>query len=236
MDNSQLHRTQVSILHSLRYAKAERFNALMHPTNHTSDTFKFHLRKLVKLGFVTKLANGEYQLTVSGKEFANSLNEQQRVVEKQPKISILMVIANKNTAGETVYLLQQRLRNPFYGYWSEIHGRAKWGEPFETTAQRQLKRQAGLDAEFAIHGFRRVRDYNANEEALLEDKLFVVLKAIKVSGNLANEYDGGTNAWLTAEELRQQNKVFATTMTIIESLDSGEFYAAQDLTYKVGDY
>src|SRR5688500_20328938 len=89
MSDSQLHRTQVSILHSLRYAESERFNALMHPTNHTSDTFKFHLRKLMKLGYIDKLENGKYQLTPQGKEYANSLNEQERGIEKKTKASIL---------------------------------------------------------------------------------------------------------------------------------------------------
>jgi ADP-ribose pyrophosphatase YjhB (NUDIX family) len=147
-----------------------------------------------------------------------------------------MVITDKNDAGETVYLLQKRLRNPYYGYWSEVHGRAEWGESFEATAQRQLKRQAGLDAEFIVHGFRRVRDYDANDESLLEDKLFVVLKATKVSGELTNAYDGGTNSWLTLDELHQQEKVFATTLAIIEGLDNGEFYTAQSLTYQPEDY
>ena len=55
MSAPQLHKTQASILHSLRYAESERFNSLMHPTDQTSDTFKFHLRKLVKLGYVAKL-------------------------------------------------------------------------------------------------------------------------------------------------------------------------------------
>jgi ADP-ribose pyrophosphatase YjhB (NUDIX family)/predicted transcriptional regulator len=236
MSDPQLHRTQVSILHSLRYAESERFNALMHPTNLTSDTFKFHLRKLVKLGYVAKLEDGKYQLTALGKEYANGLNEQQRTTEKQPKVSILMVIAKTNDDDETVYLLQKRSRNPFYGYWSEVHGRAEWEESFEATAKRQLKRQAGLDAEFAVHSFRRVRDYDADSEGLLEDKLFIILEASKVSGELANDYSGGTNEWLTLEELRKQDKVFASTVNIIESLHNGEFYTAQNLTYDPGDY
>ena len=236
MNNPQLHKTQASILHSLRYTKAERFNALMHPTSHTSDTFKFHLRKLVKLGYVVKLEKGEYQLTALGKEYANNLNEKQRAVEKQPKLSILMIVARQNGEGETTYLLQRRQRNPFYSYWSEIHGRAERGESFEATAQRQLKRQTGLDAKFEVHSFRRVRDYDANEESLLEDKLFVVLKATEISGDLTNDYDGGTNSWLTLAEIRQQDKVFATTLAIIENLVNGEFFTSQDLTYNLEDY
>lgn len=235
MGDTQLHRTQVSILHSLRYTESERFNALMHPTNHTSDTFKFHLRKLVKSGYVTKLENGKYQLTPGGKEYANSLNEQGRSVEKQPKVSILMVIVKTNEAGERVYLVQKRSRNPFYGYWSEVHGRAEWGEPFEVTAKRQLKRQAGLDADFNVRGFRRVRDFATNK-ILLEDKLFVILVAKNVSGELTNDYSGGINAWLTFDELCKQDKVFMSTFKIIQNLDSQEFYSSQDNIYDLGDY
>jgi ADP-ribose pyrophosphatase YjhB (NUDIX family) len=226
----------MTILHSLRYAPSARFNTLLQATGHTSDTFKFHLRKLVQLGYVIKLETGDYQLTPRGKEYANSLNEQQRVVEKQPKVSVLMVIAKANDNGEVIYLLQKRARHPFYGYWSELHGRATWGEPFEATAQRQLNRQAGLTAEFVVHSFRRVRDYSSDDHALLEDKLFVIVKATHISGELRNDYAGGTNAWLSLADIRAHDKVFASTRAIIESLDDNTFYQTQDITYDTGDY
>ena len=236
MSNAKLHRTQLSILHSLRYSENEGFNALMHQTDQSSDTFKFHLRKLVHLGYVIKLDNGKYQLTPLGKEYSNNINEALRSIEKQPKISLLMVIANENSKGESTYLLQKRLRNPFFGYWGEIHGRAEWGEPFEATAERQLKRQTGLDADFTVQGFRRVRDFHEENKILLEDKLFVILKATKISGNMTNNYAGGKNAWLTAKELAMQDKFFITTLDIIASVEKGEYFKAQDLIYQLGDY
>lgn len=236
MDTSPLHKTQISILHALRYAESKRFSALMHSTEHTSDTFKFHVRKLVKLGFVVKMEDGQYKLTAHGKEYANSLDEQVRAPEKQPKISILMIIPRTTAEGETQYLVQQRLRNPFYGYWGEVHGRATWAEPFEETARRQLKRQTGLEATFAVHGFRRVRDYDADSKALLEDKLFVVLKATRIVGELTNNYAGGTNTWLTLEELRAKEKVYVTTLALLEEHGEHEFYQTQELMYKPEDY
>ena len=236
MNTSPLHKTQISILHALRYAQSERFSALMHGTNHTSDTFKFHVRKLVKLGYVIKLEDGWYELTPLGKEYANSLDEQVRAPEKQPKISVLTIVSRTTASGDVQYLLQQRLRNPFYGYWSEIHGRATWGESFEETAQRQLKRQTGLEATFAIHGFRRIRDYDAGSKDLLEDKLFVILKATSVAGELSNNYTGGTNTWLTLDQLRAKEKVFATTLTVLEEQGSGELYQSRNLLYAPGEY
>jgi DNA-binding HxlR family transcriptional regulator len=226
----------MSILHALRYSEAERFSDLMRPTGHTSDTFKFHLRKLVKLGYVIKTEDASYRLTPRGKEYANNLNERLRSTEKQPKLSVSAIVTTKNASGQTLYLMQQRWRNPFYGYWNEIHGRVEWGESFEETARRQLKRQTGLGAAFSTRGFHRVRNYDADGGGLLEDKLFVVMQAGDVAGVLQNDYSGGTNVWLTLEELYVLEKIFPSTLAIIEGLEDGNFYAAQDLDYSPGDY
>ena len=231
MKKQQLHKTQISILHSLRYAKSERFSDLMRPTEHTSDTFKFHLQKLIKLGYVAKTSQNTYELTPSGKEFANSLNEPERVIQKQPKISIMIVAARINANGETEYLLQQRTRNPHFGFMTEIHGRAKWGEPFEVTAAYQLKRQTNLEASFAVHSFRRIRDYDTQTDDMLEDKLFVIMKATNMTGELINSYAGGTNIWMTLDQLRRYDKYFQSTIAIIASLNSRAVYATDDLHY-----
>lgn len=208
----------------------------MHPTGHTSDTFKFHLRKLVKLGYVAKQDDGAYALTPRGKEYANGLNTQLRTTQKQPKLSVLIVATKKTGRDEAQYLVQKRQRNPFFGYWGEIHGRAEWGETFEETASRQLKRQAGLDATFTVKGFRRIRDYDGVSNEMLEDKVFVIVEAANINGVLSNRYDGGENAWMTIDELKAQDKVFASTLSVIQSHGDTDFYQAQDLVYNPGDY
>jgi len=237
MNTTQLHQTQLSILHALRYADSKRFSELMAPTGHTSDTFKFHLRRLIDAGYVEKMVEGSYHLTSQGKEYANNLNEVARTTEKQPKISALAIVTRVDTDGQTRYLIQQRARQPFYGYWSEIHGRVEWGESFEETARRQLKRQTGLDAVFTVYGFRRVRDHNAIGGELLEDKLFVVLRATSVAGELTNDYAGGINHCLTANEVKAQEKIFASTRAIIESIEAGSNeFMMHDFTYLPEDY
>ena len=236
MSNKQLHRVLVSILRTLRYSESARFSELMMPTGLESDTFKFYLRDLVKHGYVEKLESGSYRLTPNGKEFANSLNEAQRLIQKQPKISVLIVATMDRPAGEPLYLLQKRARHPFHGFWSEVHGRSEWSEPFEETASRQLTRQTGLKAEFRVHSFHRVRDYHSEKGDLLEDKLFVVVKAKNVTGEIVNKYGGGFNAWLTLEELQHQDKVFPSTLATIKEIDDSSFYRADDYTYTPGEY
>ncbi|HYH75446.1 MAG TPA: NUDIX domain-containing protein [Candidatus Saccharimonadales bacterium] len=236
MSSVVLHKTQVSILHSLRYAPSARFNTLMRPTGHTSDTFKFHLRKLLSQGLVEKTSAGTYVLTAKGKEFANNLDEQQRMEQKQPKLSVLIVAPRTDADGRTSYLLQKRARNPYLGYWNEITGPVRWGDSFEDAAAKVLLKQTGLQADFRVRGMRRIRDYAADSNALLEDKVFVIIEATKLYGELQNKYAGGTNDWLTLAELTAQEKYFASTPAIVGDLAEDSWYATQDIRYQKGDY
>lgn len=236
MNQVQLHKAQISILHSLRYTPAERFSVLMKPTGQTSDTFKFHVRKLIKLGYVKKIESGEYLLTAAGKEYANNLDESRRSPLKQPKLSVLIVAPRQTDDGKTVYLLQRRTRNPFYGYWGEITGPVRWGESFEEAAGKVLLKQAGMQADFKVNSARRIRDYNANTKDLLEDKLFVIVEATNLVGELKNDYAGGMNAWLSLENLLEQDKYFASTPEIIKSFGDGDFCVVQDITYTPEEY
>ena len=236
MNTSQLHRTQLSILHSLRYAQAERFSDLMRPTGHTSDTFKFHIQKLIKRGYVTKQEDGQYVLTAYGKEYANTIDEPNRIVQKQPKVSVMVIASRGRKNGETEYLMQRRARNPHFGFVTEIHGRASWGESFEATASMQLKRQTGLGADCKVHSFRRMRDYDQAADELFEDKLFVVMLATELRGELSNDYTGGTNVWLSLEAIKEDGHHFASTISIIESLTESNFYYADNLKYDKEDY
>lgn len=236
MNSAQMHRVLVSILSTLRYSESARFSDLMRPTGLESDSFKFYLRDLVKRGYVEKLETGSYRLTKRGKEFANSLDEPNRTVQKQPKLSVLIVALKESADGKKLVLMQKRARNPYFGFWSEIHGRAQWGEQFEETAARQLMRQTGLSADFQVRSFRRVRDYHSAEGTLLEDKLFVIVLATNISGELTNSYSGGLNAWMTLEELQSNEKVFPSTLSTIAVANDSPPYTAEDYVYSPEEY
>src|SRR5687768_2274785 len=98
--NTPLHRSQISILDTLRHTTEASFSVLMRPTGMQSDTFKFHIRKLLQSGYVEKTSSGVYTLTAVGKEYANDLDDTQRTVQKQPKLS-LAIIVNRTAADGT---------------------------------------------------------------------------------------------------------------------------------------
>jgi ADP-ribose pyrophosphatase YjhB (NUDIX family) len=236
MERDQLHKTQVSILHALRYSPKERFSTLMKPTGHMSDTFKFHLQKLVKLGHVEKISGGEYRLTISGRLYANALDEAKGAIKKQPKLSVLVVAKKENQTGAPQYLLFKRSRNPFMDYWAAMTDVVRRGETFEDAAARVLFKHTSLHADFELKTIARIRNFTKQSNTLLEDMAFAVMLAKNINGTLSNNYLGGKNAWLTMEELLLQEKYFASMPEILKSTSTGFSFMKQDLQHRAKDF
>lgn len=233
----ELHAAQLSILDTLRHAPAASFSTLMQPTGMTSDVFKFHVRSLLNDGYISKQTDGYYRLTNRGKEYANNLDTSRSGLQKQPKLSVLVFASRTNANGKTEYVFQKRLRKPYYGYWSVIGGPVQWGEPAETTAARELHKQTGLAAAtFKICSFYRKRDYVISDRSLLEDKLFILLKAHDLSGELANSWRSGQNQWLTVAAFRKQSLIFKETLRMITMLEQGETYHTSQAFYDTEQY
>lgn len=221
MKNGQLHPIQFSILATLRRVRSASYSALMRPTGMLSDAFKFHIRKLVKLGLIVKEATGEYSLSSTGKEFANKLNDADLSMRYQPKLSILIIAERETKEDEQVFLFQKRLRQPFYDFWGLVGGPVLWTESIEDSAARELTKQTGLQATFTIKSFWRKRDYDRRSGASLEDKLFAILEAADITGKLSNEWTGGLNHWMTLPEFQSQPERFAETIEMIELTQKG---------------
>jgi ADP-ribose pyrophosphatase YjhB (NUDIX family) len=235
MCDVQLHKAQLSILRGLRHAPAARYSELRRPTGMDSDVFKFHLRKLVHQHIVAKREDGLYVLTPAGKEYANNLDKRKRAVQKQPKLSVVIVAARQH-GGRTEYLCQQRRRHPYYGFWGCISGPVQWGEPFEMAAKRELEKQTGLSATFAVKGFCRQSDYAEDTEILLEDKLFVIVEAVTDRFELRNDWEKGENAWMTIEELAGQDRYFPLSEQFIRIAGSDMSYRSHSTAYRIDEY
>lgn len=220
----------MSILHSLRYAEAERFSSLMRPTGQTSDTFKFHLRKLMSLGYVTKLDNGAYRLTAIGKEYANVLDEQKRTPKKQPKLAVMLLVT-RQVDNETEYLLYKRKVNPFFGYWTAMTDAILWGETFEAAALKRLKKHAGYEANFHINSMVRIRNTIDNASEPAEDILFAVMESSNLRGEPHSEYAGGVPEWLTISALLKRQHYFPSILTILKNAHGERKTLEIDATY-----
>ena len=231
---SNPHSTQVSILRHLLFTPEANFAELQKDSDLTSDHFTFHIKKLVESGYVEKTKSG-YTLSVAGKEYANRMDTDENEIEKQPKISVVVVL-ERNNNGRREFVAQQRLKQPYYGFWGRLGGKIRWGESFEEAAKRELEEETGLTADFSYKMIYHKRDYKKESGELLEDKVFVIMHAREHSGELIVDFEGGHNEWLTQEEFMAKEKVFESARDFIDLVDNGTPYHAQEFYYDAHEY
>lgn len=204
----KIHSAQTSILRELLFHPSAGFAELQKPTGLDSDHFKFHIKRLVELGYVEKTNEKHYTLTAKGKEYACRLDTDENVIEKQPKSSVILV-AVRGDEEDPEILVQQRLKQPFYGFICRAGGKIRWGETVVQSAARELMEEMGLSADITIKGVYHKIDKRNEDGELLEDKLFYVAVCTNITGELITEFEGGRNMWMKKSEIAKQPKKFA---------------------------
>lgn len=203
--DSSAHAAQMAILRELLLANTLNFSALTRSTGLTSDHANFHVKQLLENGFVEHVPKtyGEYRLTRKGKEYANRMDTDENKIEKQPKLSVVLVVVNDK--GE--HLQQERLKQPYYGYWGHPTGKIRWGETMEEAGARELMEETGLTADLTPLGFFHKLDYDNNGD-MLEDKYLCLIYGTNPRGELKEYSDGQRNVWLSDEEFEKKEKRF----------------------------
>src|SRR5690606_11975666 len=210
------------------------FARLQKDTGLTSDHFNFHIKKLLERGYVEK-SKSQYTLTPRGKEYANRLDTDENEIERQPKVSVVLLVERQHE-GRREFLCQQRLKQPYYGYWGRLGGKVRWGESFEETAERERVEETGLTATFRYRMMFRKREYKKGTDDLLEDKVFVVMYSDNATGELIVDFEGGHNEWLTQEEFVAKEKTFESARRFVELVDNGTTYYSGTYEYDDSEY
>ena len=201
----KLHKIQSDILCRLLFKQQAKFAELSNGEL-TNDHFTFHIKKLLELGMISKNASGAYELTSRGKEFANRFDTELKQFEKQAKLGVLVTCV-RNETGVDEYLVQKRLKQPFYGFYGFMSGKIGQGEMVAETAARELEEEAGLKAELTLVGVKHKMDYSKSHQ-LLEDKFFFVFRGENCAGKLVEKFEGGENIWMTEEKILSLDNLF----------------------------
>jgi 8-oxo-dGTP pyrophosphatase MutT (NUDIX family) len=223
----KLHKHQKEILMRLLFKPFSSFTNL-NIEGLSSDHLTYHVKSLIDLGYVEKSADGKYVLTIKGKEYANTYDTDNKVVEKQPKYAVFLV-AKKVENGKEFLLIQQRLKEPYFGYQGFITGKVKFGEKLEEAAKRELMEETGLTGDFHFKGAHRDIVYSKGDKTLLEDKVFHIFVVNNCSGDLLENVEGGRNYWLAEESFEDLDKKYYNEDDLYKlSKRKGLFYKETD--------
>ncbi|MDO4781054.1 MAG: NUDIX domain-containing protein [Candidatus Saccharibacteria bacterium] len=225
-----IHKAQTAILRELLFLPATNFATLQKATNLSSDHVKFHVGRLVRLGYIEKVNEG-YRLSVKGKEYANKLDTDVGVIERQPKVAVLLVVERRRN-GRKEYLLQQRLKHPYFGFWGAPTGKVRWGESLIETAARELKEETGLSGSFEHRGIYHERVRHELTGEIIEDKLFHLMFCDNATGDMIIDCEGGKNSWRTLEEMTDGPNVYKGFIQEMKACIEGQ----GELTEMVHEY
>lgn len=202
----KVHEFQMTILRELLFNPGARFRDL-NKVGVTNDHFTFHINRLLEEDLIVK-RGGKYFLTTSGKEFANRMDTEVLKLERQAKLAIA-VHAIRYNKGVKQYLVHQRLKEPFYGWYGSHSGKIRWGETPLICAKREFKEETGLTGDFKLKAIVHYHHFHKDGK-LLEDKYFWVFRAKNVKGELKVKVPEGRNIWMNEKEFRVLKNVFAT--------------------------
>ena len=209
----KIHDAQTKVLRELLFVPRVNFAGLVKITGLDGDHAKFHIKRLVELGYVDK-KDGGYRLSIKGKEYANKLDTDDNTFERQPKTACLMLIKNPTTGK---FVVQERLKNPFFGFVGFPTGKVRWGETVSQTAAREAEEETGLitmPADWQWRGTLHEMVRHSDTGDIVEDKIFYVMYNDKYSGDMSPDFEGGRNEWMTLDELSNNPKRHETSMTM----------------------
>jgi len=220
----KLHKYQKEIIKKLVLKNGSRFNQLL-IDGLKSEHMNYHLKQLTEISFVTKEKN-KYFLTDLAKDFSNLLDHKMKIVEKQPKTSIIIRAARKNKNGEVEHLLNKRLRQPYFGKVGRITGKVLFGETFQLAAARELYEETGLKAKnFTLEEiYRKMR--KRDDGVWVQDVIFYIFFVTNLSGKLIKKTEFQENFWITTDELKKKK------LDVYDDLDLEERLKPKKLTFK----
>ena len=166
-----------------------------------TDQFSYHLRVLLKMGLIKK-EGIKYFLTSKGKMIAEKLDTAAFKIEKQPKVSVIL-IPYKIIGGKKKYLIQERTKEPYFGYKGFIAGKVKFGETLAETAKRELEEESGLSGKFRYCYEIHEMVYDRTTREQLEDKFFHIIECYDLEGKLEEKTVEGVVEFVTVKEFRK---------------------------------
>jgi len=156
-------------------------------------------------------------------------------MEKQPKIAV-MVVPVRLEEDKKLLLIQERTKEPYFGYRGFITGKIRYGEKVLEAAKRELKEETGLTCD-DMNLKRIVHNHVVLENSgkLVEDKMFYIITAINPEGELINTKNG-KNFWVTEKEFFDLEKKYYDEINIYKYSQAKDNMDFDEQVYLIGEF
>jgi len=223
-DNQPItHPIQKYILKTLTYHKYARFRDMRKP-NTDSNLYSYHLKTVIKDGFVEKVAQG-YRLTAKGLAYVDRLSQANFNFRIQPKIITMILL--KNTKSEI--LLTQRNKQPFITRWTLPSGKIHVeDEHIVEAAQRELNEKIGFAAKASQLSHIGDAYIHVRADGAIISCVLAHIFAVKVKGGFSRDNIVWTNG-----KWRQQHKLATAVEDIIKLSKTAKTPFFTELKYDI---
>lgn len=223
------HDAQMKMLRALLMTTEGTFAELNRAAGLSSDHANFHIKRLIEVGYVEHVPKsyGKYRLSRKGKLYANSMDTDAFEIERQAKLTVDLAIER----ADGKFIVQQRQKQPFYGYHGFPTGKIRWGETMVEAGARELLEETGLAADLRVVGIYHKLDYDTNGE-LLEDKYMCLIHGTNPRGELIEQTESHTNYWMSADEYKALDRRMGDIdQTIAQLRDPHAFVRESNFTF-----
>lgn len=147
------HHIQRAIVYKLAFAENLRFSELK-PDELENKAFDYHLKKVLRAGYVEKTADGRYRLTAEG-QVRWRLSQKDTAQAARAYSTLLLAVRRQE---DNAWLLYRRRTQPMIGLAGFMHAKPSPDASSTEVAQQTLHEQTGLTGEFVVHahGYFRV--------------------------------------------------------------------------------
>jgi 8-oxo-dGTP pyrophosphatase MutT (NUDIX family) len=183
-----MHYLQQNILRKLILNEAQRY-ADLKPTEIEGNLFMYHLRSLMREGYVEKREDGRYGLTGDGQSYADRLS----LTSFKPRIQarIVTLLAVQDADGR--WLMFRRSRQPLLGKVGFPYGKIHEGETIAKAAARELVEKTGLKADLVHRGDGYIAIHEGG--VAVSHIMFHLFAGTNPKGDLRAEIATGTSFW-----------------------------------------